>query len=116
MKPILVAEDDENIRESLMMILAYEGFQVVPAADGQEALDWLGQGGEPGLILLDMMMPRLDGWTFLERWRKMPASSRCPVLVLSGADLRPGLPGAEAVLRKPVSVDELLGMVRQHLA
>ncbi|WP_205665259.1 response regulator transcription factor [Caldimonas tepidiphila] len=114
MRPVLVVEDDRDIRESLVMILEHEGYVVAAAADGQEALDWLGRGQEPELILLDLMMPRVDGWEFLSCWQVRPAASRCPVIVLSGADVRQNPQGAEAVLRKPVSIDELLAAVGRH--
>jgi CheY-like chemotaxis protein len=115
-KPILVVEDDVDIRESLVMLLELEGFSVVAARDGLEALEWLEQCGAPSLVLLDLMMPRLDGLGFLERWRLLSCAGACPVIVASGIDMPEAPQGVDAVMRKPVSGEELLAAVRRHLA
>src|SRR5262245_63909690 len=67
---ILVAEDNEVAREGLAVLLRRAGYQVIPAANGQEALDRLDADTRPDVILLDMLMPVLDGWHFLERLRQ----------------------------------------------
>jgi CheY-like chemotaxis protein len=115
-KPILVVEDDVDIRETLVMLLELEGFSVVAARDGLEALEWLEQCGEPSLVLLDLMMPRLDGLGFLERWRLLSCAAACPVIVSSGIDVPETPHGVDAVMRKPVTGEELLAAVRRHLA
>lgn len=114
--PILIVEDDADIRDTLAEILEYEGFDVVPAASGQEALERLRTGLQPGLILLDLMMPGIDGWGMAGRFRQMPKLSGVPVLVLSGvhdieqqaASLR-----VEGCLTKPVEVERLLELIHR---
>jgi CheY-like chemotaxis protein len=112
---LLVVEDDADIAGMLVMILEDEGYRVARASDGQQALDWLAAGGKPQLILLDLMMPRVDGWQFLARRRELPTSPQCPVVVLSGADARVLPDGASAIVRKPVPIDELLDLVARQL-
>lgn len=82
---ILVVEDDNGIRESIVEILGYEGFQVHSACDGQEALDLLAGGLTPCWILLDLTMPRMDGIEFLKHIRENPAWSHFKVTLLSAA-------------------------------
>jgi CheY-like chemotaxis protein len=116
---ILVVEDDEDIREVVQETLASEGFRVDVAkdgVDGLDALDKLDAGAEPPLILLDMMMPRMDGQAFFEALRGRPAFARASVVVMSGnaaaRDTARRLQAA-ACLMKPFELDELLGVVRR---
>lgn len=67
---VLIAEDDEDIRESLVECLESSGYEVAAAADGQEAVESLRQGLEPDLVVLDLMMPRMDGWEVL-KWLRI---------------------------------------------
>ncbi|WP_428262376.1 response regulator [Haliangium sp.] len=83
---ILVVEDDEAIRDATSRILRSEGWQVREAKDGQEALRQVA-AEEPGLILLDLMMPELDGFGFLERLRQEPRYAHLPIIVLTAKDL-----------------------------
>lgn len=79
---VLVVDDDPRIREGVRVALEEQGCQVWCASNGQEALDVLRDGAEPCLILLDMNMPVLDGWDFLERW-KHEGYEEIPVVVVS---------------------------------
>lgn len=115
MSLVLIVEDDAHIRATLLMLLESEGYDVAEAADGQQALDWLRAGGKPDLILLDLMMPVLDGWQFLARRAELPQAPASPVLVLSGADIKLVPVGADGMLKKPVSVDALLGTLEDYL-
>jgi CheY-like chemotaxis protein len=115
MSLVLIVEDDAHIRAALLMILDSEGYEVAEAADGQQALDWLRAGGKPDLILLDLMMPGLDGWQFLARRTELPQAMGSPVLVLSGADIKLVPAGADGMLKKPVSIDALLSTVEGYL-
>src|SRR5262245_30507960 len=81
---ILIVDDDEDIREVLGMVLEAEGHWVEVAADGLEALDQLRQGGTPALILLDLMMPRLDGEGLIKVMARDPRLSHIPVCIISG--------------------------------
>ncbi len=104
-KTVLIVEDDAIIREGLAAILERAGYQVIPAAHGREALDRLREG-PVDLIVLDMMLPVLDGWRFLERCRSGQRPLPAPVLVVSGFDegsLEWAVAlGAAGYLRKPV--------------
>jgi CheY-like chemotaxis protein len=118
-KSILVVEDHEDIRESVVEVLRMEGFRVESAENGQAALDIIGKLERP-LILLDMMMPVMNGWEFLEVRKSNPALSECPVVVVSAvpADkaLVPdtGLVHAEGLLSKPINIHNLLKIVETY--
>lgn len=112
---ILVVDDDDSIREVLTCVLQAYGFRVLGAADGVDALDRLRAGPAPRLILLDMMMPRMDGEELMRQLRAAPGLRAVPVVVMSGqseARARARALGAEGCLVKPVELDELLSTVR----
>lgn len=115
---ILVAEDDAVTREGLSAILQREGYVVVVAANGQEALDYLDSQPAPKLILLDMLMPVLDGWIFLRELRQLPGCAAIPVVVVTGMTVASSewtkALGAVALVKKPVDVAFLLNTVRRH--
>src|ERR671936_275104 len=97
---ILVIDDDEGIRTALAEILELSGYDVAVAADGLEGVELLEYGLEPAAIVLDLMMPRMDGWTFLDRLRHDPRFQDLPVVVTSAvAAERPA--GADVCLQKP---------------
>jgi two-component system response regulator MprA len=113
----LLVEDDKVVREGLAIILRRAGYAVLPAANGQEALAALRGGLRPDLILLDMLVPVVDGWRFLEQRRREPALAAFPVLVMTGlsvasAEWAAAL-GAAGFLRKPVEPEGLLREVRR---
>jgi chemosensory pili system protein ChpA (sensor histidine kinase/response regulator) len=113
---ILVVDDDDDIREVMQDLLASEGFNVEAAKDGLDALDKLERNGQPPLILLDMMMPNMDGEAFLKVLRGKPDMADAPVVVISGnAAVREKANSlhAAACLVKPFELDELLGVVRR---
>lgn len=107
---ILVVDDDPDIREALGGVLELAGYDVVSFGDARAALDWLDHGGLPDLVLLDLMMPGMNGWEFRAELDARPELHELPVVVLSGAhegsDLR-----ANECLKKPVDLDVLLGAV-----
>jgi chemosensory pili system protein ChpA (sensor histidine kinase/response regulator) len=112
---ILVVEDDDDIREVVEEILSSEGYRVEVAKDGIDALGKLDGDTRPPLILLDMMMPRMDGETFLRALRARPPLADAPVVVISGnaaAREKAHALHAAACLVKPFELDELLGLVR----
>lgn len=114
--PILIVEDDTDIRDTLAEILEYEGFDVVPAASGQEALDRLRAGLLPGLILLDLMMPGINGWGVAGQLRQMPALAEVPVVVVSGVcDIKSQTASlqVDGCLAKPVEVERLLETIHR---
>lgn len=115
---ILIVEDEPIARESLKMLLELEGFEVAAAGNGREALRLLTDIDQPCLIVLDLMMPVMNGWEFLEAVSQghVPPSAHAPIIIVSAAadsmDLLP--PGKYPVLRKPFNIDSLLTEVRQH--
>lgn len=115
---ILVVDDDPDILEALSEILEAEGFEIRRARNGKEALERL-EPDPPQLILLDLMMPVMDGWEFAQRMRqKPPEVSSIPLIVLS-ADRNVGPKaqdiGAVGHLAKPFELNDLLEMVRRAL-
>jgi CheY-like chemotaxis protein len=113
---ILVVEDDRALRETLADILADEGYEVACVSNGREALESLGKGLLPDLIVLDLVMPVMDGWAFRDAQRRRPELARIPMMVLS-ASLPVDSPRiraleAEAVLSKPVGIDRLISALR----
>lgn len=114
---ILVVDDDPDILEALSEILEAEGFEIRRARNGKEALDRL-EPDPPRLILLDLMMPVMDGWEFSQRMRQRPSVADIPVIVLS-ADRNVGNKavdiGAVGHLAKPFELNDLLDMVRRAL-
>jgi CheY-like chemotaxis protein len=115
MPSILVVEDDEGAREALSDILREEGFDVRLAANGREALEQLEEGMRPCVILLDLVMPVMDGWEFRQRQLRHEGLAPIPVVVLTAtAGDGPEAVPASDVLRKPVDFDALLERVERH--
>lgn len=111
---VLIVEDDRCIRESLSELLADEGFSVSTAEHGGQALTLLRGGLRPAVVLLDLMMPIMDGWKFLEIIRADNDFQLLPVIVVSAAHGKCTPVGATAYLNKPVSLDALLQEVEIH--
>jgi CheY-like chemotaxis protein len=114
---VLVVDDDSDLRETIQVLLQAHGHRVASAADGAEALAWLGAGGTlPCLVLLDLMMPGMSGFDVRSRMRADPVLADVPVVVITGAGMlaeqRAGELQAE-VLRKPIELATLLGTVRR---
>lgn len=115
---ILVVDDDSGIREALTDILEDEGYAVRSAADGQAALDILRQQAElPALVLLDLMMPRMNGWQFRSEQQRDPTLADIPVVVISAsANIHDQVQAldAAAFIAKPIEYDRLVGVVGQY--
>jgi len=110
--PILIVDDDADIRAALQHFLESAGYPTIQAADGREALT-TARSQPPGLVLLDLMMPIMDGWSFLVERGRHPETAGVPVIVLSAHLKGPrGVPsGANACLAKPFDADELLALI-----
>ncbi len=110
---ILVVEDDDAIRETLVECLEAEGYAVAGAANGAEALVHLGRAGPPDVVLVDLVMPVMDGAELLSRMRADPATRGVPAVLMTAA--APGalepLPASDALLTKPFELDEVLAVV-----
>ena len=105
---LLLVDDDADMRSALAEALG-EGFEVAQAANGEEGLRWLHEGGRPCAILLDLLMPEMDGGEFLARMREEPEYAELPVLILTGiaSSQLKRLLGAEAVFVKPFDTRQL---------
>ncbi len=118
MSSVLVVEDNEGTREALALLLRAAGYEAAEAEDGRSALAYLHSHPLPHLILLDLMMPGMDGWEFLRERRKEPALTRIPVVLFTAAG---GLDasavwalGANDVIHKPASPDDLLATAGRY--
>lgn len=113
----MIVDDDPDIREELASALTREGYEVTEAADGVEALDALNAPGSmtPSLVLLDMMMPRMNGNEFLDVVAEHPRHKSIPVVVVSAypGEVRRG---AKKVMPKPISLNALLDVVAEYAA
>jgi CheY-like chemotaxis protein len=118
---VLIVEDDDDIRETLLEVLEDNGFEPSCAANGAEAPDLLRADGKepPHVILLDMMMPVLDGWGFRNAQLADPLLRSIPVIVLTAhasIEETAAALGATGFLRKPVRLDPLIEAIRRHAA
>lgn len=111
---VLIVDDDESTLDSLGQLLELEGYSVEKARNGQEALDRLAvASAPPGLILLDLKMPVMDGWQFLAEHAKSPVARETPVVLLSGLPYIPNAEGVADFLTKPINVARLVACVRR---
>jgi CheY-like chemotaxis protein len=111
---ILVVEDDEDSRGALCEVLIDSGYLPFGVADGVEALEHLRTGARPNLIVLDLMLPRIDGWRFLSILSEAPDMSAIPVVVCTASDAHPpGVP-RDHILTKPIKIDALMGFVSRY--
>ena len=122
-KGVLVVEDDPDIRDAMSMALESDGYPVIMAANGREALDRLSRESmPPGLILLDLMMPVMDGWQFLEEVRERDELSAIPIVVVSAYGEKDrhissaALERRVAFVRKPVDLRLLLRLIEHYCA
>src|SRR5262245_39673297 len=116
---VLIIEDDDDVRAAFTELFQLQGYVVVGAADGLEALRRLRDGARPGLILLDLMMPNMDGAQFREAQLKDPGLAPIPVIVVSAdasVAAKAAAVGATVWFRKPVDVSALFDAVSRLLA
>jgi DNA-binding response OmpR family regulator len=111
---ILVVDDDDDFREALSVVLTDAGYPVQKAENGEVALAKVAEEA-PGIVLLDLKMPVLDGWGVMERMRGDAKSSAVPILILSayGFEWEAELLGAQGYIPKAVGMDEILERVRK---
>jgi pilus assembly protein CpaE len=116
---ILVVDDDIDTLRLVGLMLERQGYQIIAASTGQQALS-LARVEKPDLILLDLMMPDIDGFETLRRLRSLPAGQDLPVVVVTAMpdpdiDQRVARAGGNATLRKPVDFDTLAAAIDGHL-
>ncbi len=110
MPTVLVVEDERDIRDAIAEALSAEGYSVVLATDGRDAMGRLRDGSAVDVIVLDMMMPVMDGWQFLAEKGADPSGTGIPVIVASAAPQK--LPvGAHVLLGKPFDLGRLLSTI-----
>lgn len=115
---VLVVDDDDEIRDLTAQFIESEGVQAFGAANGLEALKTIGARGEPGLILLDLRMPVLNGEEFLARLSAIPGLRQVPVIVVTGdrsAEAAAAKLGAHGGLSKPFELDTLLSIIHRYV-
>ena len=114
---ILVVDDDPDLREAITTALADEGYRATGVGSAREALTRLREETPPSLILLDVMMPGMDGWEFRLELQRQPATAHIPIVILSGhrnvRDVALAL-GAADYLRKPVRIESLLEVAERY--
>ncbi len=112
---VLVVEDDDLIRETIRDMLEMEGISSSIAKNGRDAIEVLRKFGKPSLILLDLMMPIMNGWEFLKIRSSNEDLASIPVVIISavGDDQLRGLP-VEGVMGKPFEIDALLEIVKKY--
>lgn len=119
-KNILVIEDNNDIRETVEDVLRTEGYNVYGVSNGREALLALKKIQGPTLLLLDMMMPLMNGWEFLEAQKTDAKFANLPVVVVSALDAEHALikdsevVNARAYIRKPIDLDALMSVVQAY--
>ena len=116
---VMIVEDDPGVREGLVDVIAGEGYEVESYPDGRIALDRLATGDAlPCVIVLDFLMPGMDGWMFLRERAKDPRLQKIPVLGMSASphlvDQKGSPAGVEEFLRKPFKVETILSSIKRH--
>jgi CheY-like chemotaxis protein len=113
---ILIVEDDSALREALAQILSDEGYDLLSARDGLEAVNCLKKGNRPDVILLDLSMPVVNGWEFRMFQKHYPELAQIPVVIITaGGYSREEVAWLEpsALISKPVDLDVLLAVIRR---
>ncbi|MCA1663621.1 MAG: response regulator [Myxococcales bacterium] len=112
---ILVVEDDHDVRVGVRTLLEEEGFRVVTVTDGRAALEILERESQaPCVILLDLMLPVMDGWRFAETLRKRPRLAAIPIVIMSAYEEPPPPAGVVGFIKKPVNAEALLRLVTPY--
>jgi CheY-like chemotaxis protein len=115
--PLLVVEDDDDVRQAIVETLRDEGYSVAEAENGQQALQWLRGNPDPCLVLLDLWMPNMTGDELHEQMQRDPRLAAVPVVVLTAAAdgaFRARKLGARGYLKKPLDIKDLLSLVEDN--
>ncbi len=111
---VLVVNDNPDLLDATSFVIESEGMSVETARNGEEALALIGTGRRPALVLLDLVMPVMNGWEFLTAVANDPLFKGIPVVVLTAAE-HAEVPGALEVLSEPMDLKELLRVVERHV-
>ncbi|MCU1281960.1 MAG: cheY [bacterium] len=112
---VLVVEDDHDIRVSVRNLLEDEGYRVLTVTNGRLALDLLERvNPTPSLIILDLMLPVMDGWEFAERLRARPRLAGIPIVIMSAYDDPPPPEDVVGFVKKPIDVGALMSVVDRY--
>jgi CheY-like chemotaxis protein len=114
-RSVLLIEDDVDIQNYLKSVLELKGFEVETASNGKEGLDLLEHGHVPGIIILDLAMPVMDGERFLEKQRCNPEFGSLPVIAMTGAKDKNRPRQADEFLRKPIDVTILIEALEKYI-
>jgi len=112
-KRVLVVDDDPDIRELLFTALEDEGFEVVPAGNGQEALAII-KTFHPDVIVLDLMMPVMDGWQFRKEQKADADIAGIPLVAITATGKRPVLIDAAELVMKPLDLTQLFAAIERY--
>ena len=115
--PILVVDDDDDVRTMLCIVLSAEGYAAVGAADGVEALERMRRDGPPPLVFVDLMMPRMNGEDLIRFMRQDPSLARVPIVIMSGQpSIRTSAPAHDvrARLLKPLELEDVLAVAQEY--
>jgi DNA-binding response OmpR family regulator len=113
---VLIIEDDEDLRETLADLLVEAGYRAETASNGREALSMVSAGLRPRLCIVDLMMPIMNGWQFIDWLRSSAETASIPALVVTATGPYWGWPETARVLRKPMDVERLVEAVRGQLS
>jgi chemosensory pili system protein ChpA (sensor histidine kinase/response regulator) len=111
---VFLVDDDNDLRESVEQVLEGEGYLVLGARDGTEALARMRGISIPAVAVIDLMMPGMNGWELAKAMKADPALRNIPIIVISVKDRAP-VEGVDRVLNKPVTAEELLALVKEFL-
>jgi CheY-like chemotaxis protein len=115
---VLVVEDDADVRETIVMLLELQGYDACGATDGLDALRQMRARGRPGIVLLDLRMPAMNGGELVAAVRADPDLAPAPIVVVSGdtnaRDVASSI-GAQGLLKKPFELTELVAVVRRFV-
>ena len=111
--PIMVVDDDDNVRRMMCVMLEAEGYSAIGARDGLDALERMREVS-PSLVFVDLMMPRMDGEHLIHSMRADAALSRIPIAIMSGQTHAPTTLAVETRLVKPVELDDVLSVAGRY--
>jgi len=115
--PVLVVDDNDDIREALALILEYEGLAVESVADGDAALARMRREPQPCVVIFDLHMPGMDGWQLREAQQADPTLRDIPMIIYSGdSDVGQvaATMGLKGFFQKPTTIDRVLALVRRY--